>query len=196
MPLLDPSEVAALGLSPKDVPALKHQSPVKKPSRSSNSSKRIQSASTTPLRKTTRTLTMSMRSPSSSSPSASASPTLSTSKFTFEELGNSGNFEVRVMVPSKRKLAVLQRYERFPRADLATNGFAQEEEQNAAKRPREENSTDTSEEKDVSDPDKELGNRQVELNGSFDAHKLGDSSHIGIDGSMHEPSLEKEEHSL
>ncbi|KAF3928967.1 hypothetical protein AA313_de0210231 [Arthrobotrys entomopaga] len=187
MPLLDPSEVAALGLSPNDVPALalQHHSPVKTPTRSSNSSKRIQnggSVTTTPSRKTTRMLTTSLT--SSSSPSASASPTLSTSKFTFEELSGSSNFEVRVMIPSKRKLAVLQRYERFPRADLATDGSACDEERTEVKRPREEDPVETSGDKAVDDSEKEGAGQQVELNGSVDADKPTDSSHFDIDGSI------------
>ncbi|KAK6526856.1 hypothetical protein TWF281_010053 [Arthrobotrys megalospora] len=122
MPLLEPSEVVALGLSPKNIPAHKPQTPRKNPQGASQvGAGRVTNYAHT--RRGPRNLlsTSSYSSKSDTSTSNSASPTLSTSRFALEagaEVGS--NFEVCIKIPSKRKLAVLQRYERFPDADMAT----------------------------------------------------------------------------
>ncbi|KAF3903429.1 hypothetical protein ABW20_dc0101223 [Dactylellina cionopaga] len=129
MPFLDPSEVAALGLSPKDIPAYKSQA---SPLRANTSASSVQhyrtrnsSSSVTTRRnnRTSGTTSFTSSGSSTSSASASASPTLSTSRFTFGsggETASGSSFEVCIKIPSKRRLVTLQRYERFPDADMAT----------------------------------------------------------------------------
>ncbi|EPS39225.1 hypothetical protein H072_6999 [Dactylellina haptotyla CBS 200.50] len=131
MPLLEASEVAALGLSPDEFPIFNSSTSSPSKAAAATRDRRIPQAggqggrTAVPTRRTNRTLTlatttasMSSRSVSSTS-SVSASPTLSASKFHFGG-DDSSNFEVCIQVPSKRKLAVLQQYERFPEADVAT----------------------------------------------------------------------------
>ncbi|KAK6333408.1 hypothetical protein TWF718_011220 [Orbilia javanica] len=127
MPLLDPSELAALGLSPKDIPAHGSGTPQKNaghvgstPARVTMSQPRRQAPNHRSLISTS--TRSSKRSTSESSISNSASPTLSTSRFAFEAGSEVGStFEVCIPVPSRRKLAILQQYERFPDADLAAS---------------------------------------------------------------------------
>ncbi|RVD86521.1 uncharacterized protein DFL_004792 [Arthrobotrys flagrans] len=130
MPLLEPNEVVALGLSPKDIPA--HKPRTRKSLQGAghvgSTGARVTMSQTrrrapTNHRNLISTSSRSSgKSTSNSSPSDSASPTLTASRFAFGagvEVGS--NFEVCIPIPSKRKLAVLQQYERFPDADMATD---------------------------------------------------------------------------
>ncbi|KAF3088774.1 hypothetical protein TWF569_007630 [Orbilia oligospora] len=131
MPLLEPSEVVALGLSPKDIPAHKPQTPRKGAGHVGYSTARVTMAQTSTRRKALNhrnLISTSSRSSgrstsnSFSSNSNSASPTLSTSRLAFGAGARTGSsFEVCIPIPSKREQAVLQQYERFPDADIATD---------------------------------------------------------------------------
>ncbi|KAF3278288.1 hypothetical protein TWF970_004733 [Orbilia oligospora] len=133
MPLLEPSEVVALGLSPKDIPAHKPQTPRKGAGHVGSSTARVTMAQTSTRRKalyhrnlistSSRSSGRSTSNSSSSNPNSnSASPTLSTSRLAFGAGARTrSSFEVCIPIPSKREQAVLQRYERFPDADIATD---------------------------------------------------------------------------
>ncbi|KAK6512147.1 hypothetical protein TWF481_001039 [Arthrobotrys musiformis] len=128
MPLLEPSEVVALGLSPKDIPAHKAHSPRKSlygagqvGSKSHATAGRV--TTHTPHSRRRNLISTSLptrgssgRSTSGSSLSGSASPTVSS--------GFRSGFEVCIPIPSTSKLAVLQQYEKFPEADMATDGVS------------------------------------------------------------------------
>ncbi|KAK6508252.1 hypothetical protein TWF506_010349 [Arthrobotrys conoides] len=128
MPLLEPSEIVALGLSPEDIPAHKPQTPRKSAGHIGSSAARVTLSQSRRKAANHRNLIStssrsSARSTSNSSPSDSASPTLSASRLASSagvEIGS--HFEVCIPIPSKRKQAVLQQYERFPDADIATDG--------------------------------------------------------------------------
>ncbi|KAF3908556.1 hypothetical protein ABW21_db0207739 [Orbilia brochopaga] len=138
MPLLEPSEVAALGLSPKDIPAHKRQTPSQSESPSTRRAGRVSSSATADVSAPhTRRGTLSKQLVAVSTSSISASPPLITSQATTSpsasvsasasptagsriSFGTAGSgFEVCIKVPSKRKHAQLQQYQRFPEADTS-----------------------------------------------------------------------------
>ncbi|KAF3930579.1 hypothetical protein ABW19_dt0204019 [Dactylella cylindrospora] len=165
MPLLDPSEVAALGLSTKDIPA--HKQLVEKSKRGDVANSRTadlshsdtgsrNSASSSPSRvkkqrKATKNVSsrgIHAASPLNTTVSANAATAISgkskrgdtmslspigsmaSSGFSgsvlttpMSESGWSGwgrEFEVRIEVPSRRKLEEVRRYQKYPDADAAT----------------------------------------------------------------------------
>ncbi|EWC48569.1 hypothetical protein DRE_01791 [Drechslerella stenobrocha 248] len=129
MPLLDPSEVEALGLSPKDIPAYKHQT---SPQRSASSGAQVghranvtafSSSHTRPrnqhLSKALRPYSSSLAGSLTQHAPASPSSASSASQYSSIIAGNntSGAFEVCIKIPSKRKHAQLRQYKHFPGAD-------------------------------------------------------------------------------
>ncbi|KAK6350159.1 hypothetical protein TWF696_006403 [Orbilia brochopaga] len=216
MPLLEPSEVAALGLSPKDIPAHKRQTSSQSGSPSAGrvgrASSSVVTATSSPhtrrgkLNKQLAAVSTSSTSASppivasqattsplaSTSTSASASPTAA-SRFTFGTAGGSSgsSFEVCIKVPSKRKHAQLQQYQRFPDADSATTtagGWQMQiagTDEGTGKRPRE----DTAVGGEPSAEDLDAAFVEAYLAGSIDARVA-----TAKDGEVEEASASADKH--